>query len=274
VRAWFLPGRHGRLFCLERPAAGGLAGNDCVLVLPAFAEEMNKTRRMLCLLGDALQARGVSLFVPDLHGTGDSEGDFGDARFATWCDDLRDCLACLRDAGIARVHVLALRTGALLLGALQDAPLPLGRLLLWQPVSSGRQYVNQFLRLRLAGNLIAGNATDTGTAGLREELRQQGSLEIAGYRCREELLAAIESLELKDLPVAAFDSVACFELGLEDAARPSPAMGRVLERWSAAGMAIEARTLAGDPFWATTEIATVPGLVDATVAACATSVRQ
>lgn len=269
LRAWFLPARHGRLFCLERPAPGGLAGQDCVLVLPAFAEEMNKTRRMLTLLGDALQARGISLFVPDLYGTGDSEGEFGDARLATWHDDLRDCLAWLRNAGIARVHVLALRAGALLLGALQDAPLPLGRLLLWQPVGSGKQYVNQFLRLRLAGNLIAGTATEAGTAGLRAELRQQGSLEIAGYRCREELLAELEGLELKDLPVTGFESVASFELGLEDASRPSPALSRVVERWRGAGVAVDARTLAGDPFWATTEIATVPGLVAATVAACA-----
>lgn len=273
-RPWFLPARHGRLFCLERPAAGGLAGRDCVLVLPAFAEEMNKTRRMLALLGDALQARGVSLLIPDLYGTGDSEGDFGDARLETWHDDLRDCLAWLHAEGVARVHVLALRSGALLLGALQDAPLPLGRLLLWQPVSSGRQYVNQFLRLRLAGNLIAGNATEAGTAGLREELRRQGFLEIAGYRCREELLASIEAIELQGLPVAAFVAVDCFELGVEEAARSSPALGRVLERWRGAGVAVEARTLAGDPFWATTEIATVPALVDATVAACTAAARQ
>lgn len=274
LRPWFLPARHGRLFCLERPAPDGLAGADCVLVLPAFAEEMNKTRRMLALLGDALQARGISLFAPDLHGTGDSEGDFGEARLETWQDDLQDCLGWLREAGVARLHVLAVRTGALLLGGLASGPLPLGRLLLWQPVGSGKSYVNQFLRLRLAGNLIAGNASDAGMAGLREELRQQGSLEIAGYRCREDLLTGLASIELQDLPVDGFAAVDCFEVGLEDAEKASPAMARVLERWRAAGGAVAGRTLAGDPFWATTEISIVPGLVDATVAACSAVTRQ
>jgi len=44
-----------------------------------FAEEMNKARRMAALQARAMSAAGYAVLCLDLHGCGDSAGDFADA---------------------------------------------------------------------------------------------------------------------------------------------------------------------------------------------------
>jgi len=73
----FLPGRRGPLFALWfDPDA---AGDQAILVVPPFAEELNKSRRMLALQGKSLARAGRGLLAVDLHGTGDSAGEFIEA---------------------------------------------------------------------------------------------------------------------------------------------------------------------------------------------------
>ena len=52
-----------------------------VVHAPAFAEEMNKSRRMVALQARALAEDGLAVLLVDPLGCGDSPGDFGDA---TW----------------------------------------------------------------------------------------------------------------------------------------------------------------------------------------------
>ena len=55
-------------------------------------------------------------------------------------------------------------------------------LVFWQPVISGRQHLQQFLRLRVAGELIGRAGADrTGTNELRAKLEGGATLDIAGY---------------------------------------------------------------------------------------------
>ena len=116
---YVLAGTAGSLFALHFAAAG--ASRRAVLVLPPFAEELNKSRRMLALAARALQGAGIDVLLIDLYGTGDSGGDFGDATLAIWRDDLRRGAAWLAERGVARLDVLAVRGGALLLDGLRAA---------------------------------------------------------------------------------------------------------------------------------------------------------
>jgi hypothetical protein len=47
--------------------------------VPPFAEEMNKSRRMIAEVGRRLEGSGVGMLLVDLFGTGDSEGEFAQA---------------------------------------------------------------------------------------------------------------------------------------------------------------------------------------------------
>ena len=53
-----------------------------------FAEEMNKARRMAALQSRALAAAGFDVLQIDLLGCGDSSGDFGDATWNDWVNDV------------------------------------------------------------------------------------------------------------------------------------------------------------------------------------------
>ena len=76
-----------RLRCIAEPVRGTVRG--VVLLLPPFAEEMNKSRRMCALLARGLAADGWRVVRIDLFGCGDSAGSLRDASWEQWCDDLR-----------------------------------------------------------------------------------------------------------------------------------------------------------------------------------------
>ena len=71
-----------------RPASGW------VVHVPAFAEEMNKSRAMVSRQARALAARGYAVVVPDLYGTGDSAGELREATWALWQRNVEAVLDC------------------------------------------------------------------------------------------------------------------------------------------------------------------------------------
>ena len=69
-------GRAGQRLCIHHPPRRGEPARGAVLHLHAFAEEMNKSRRMVALQARALAEAGFAVLQIDLHGCGDSGGDF------------------------------------------------------------------------------------------------------------------------------------------------------------------------------------------------------
>ncbi len=67
-----------------------------VVYVHPFAEEMNKSRRMAALQSRALAAAGFAVLQIDLLGCGDSSGDFGDASWDEWIDDVLLAVRWLR----------------------------------------------------------------------------------------------------------------------------------------------------------------------------------
>lgn len=261
---FWLDGQAGRLFCVSFASSLREPGKHGLLIIPPIGEEMNKCRRMMALAARAAAERGCRSLIVDSFGTGDSEGDFGDACLATWLADLRAAASYLADRGVQSLNVLAVRTGALLIdpSLLPNGVLP-GRMALWQPVASGRQFVSQFLRLRLAADVMVGGNSQT-TAELRAELATSGSIEIAGYRTSSLLLGELEQRSLLEALPAAWHEVAYFEVGLEDSDSVGPAATQMVNGLRLSGRDVIAQTIAGEPFWATPEVGLAPSLVDAT----------
>ena len=229
-----------------------------------FGDEMNKARRMAALQARRLAARGWSVLQVDLHGCGDSAGEFGEARWETWADDVRAALAWLRARGDGPLGLWGLRLGATLAcHVARDAALGLERLLLWQPVVAGEQFLAQFLRLRLASEMLAGGAATTALRELRAQLAQGHSLEIGGYALHPALAEAIAKQDLLGAPPAA-KRVHWLEVAPQPASVLRPPSRRVVDAWGAQGLAIDSVVVAGEPFWATIEIAECASLLEAT----------
>jgi exosortase A-associated hydrolase 2 len=137
------------------------------------------------------------------------------------------------------------------------------QLLLWQPVLSGEQFLTQFLRLRLAAEMLSGRVVQTGLRDLRETLEQGEALEIAGYELCPELASAIGDVKLAEL-VPAVKRAHWLEVSTRLEPKMSSASLRALEVWRGRDVDIRAAAVTGEPFWSTLEITDCEALLDAT----------
>ncbi len=248
----FIDGGKGRIFVLTRH--GGEA-SDAVLIVPPFAEEMNKCRRQLALLSEQLAASGVATVLPDLYGTGDSGGEFRDASFDVWREDLEACIAHAQSRGLTIRHAVAVRFGCLLLlDMLERTQQSIDSCVFWQPVLKGSRYLKQFLRLRVAASMMQSGSAET-VEGLRAALAS-APLEVAGYELSGELADSIEAAELAVWPEATVERLLVAEISTRAESGVSVAAKRAIAAATDQGVDAESVCVAGEPFWTSTEIVT------------------
>lgn len=270
LEPFFLEARPGRRFCVFRGPADAARCRGGFVHVPAFGEEMHKSRRMVAEQARRLAELGIASLQIDLHGCGDSDGDFADARWDIWERDVVAAAAWLGARTGGRVHLWGLRLGASLAAKIAaDRLVDVAGLVLWQPVANGSTFLNQFLRLKVAGGMVSGAPGGPDTKSLRAQLRAGECLEIAGYMLAPELASALDGLSLGKL-VPAADRCVWLEVvpGVQEPAAVSPASAQVLEAWKRGGATVDAKAVPGEPFWASVEIAECPALIDATLAAC------
>jgi uncharacterized protein len=265
AEAFFLPSPGpdgGQRFCLFHPPSARSVQGALVYVHP-FAEEMNKSRRMAALQSRAFAEAGFAVLQIDLLGCGDSSGDFGDATWAAWVDDV--VLACrwVQTRVQGPLWLWGLRAGCLLASEAARLVGP-ARLLLWQPATTGRQVLQQFLRVQSAGELLAG-LERRGADASRASLASGRAAEVAGYRIAPLLAEGLEQAQLE--PSADVECVRWLEVSLRDEATLAPASSRLIERWRTAGCVVEAQVVPGPAFWHSTEIEEAPSLLQASLSA-------
>ena len=262
AEAFFLDSGEERRFCLLHLPAG--QAHSALVYVHPFAEEMNRSRHVAAQTARTLAAQGTAVLLIDLHGCGDSGGDFADARWDSWKRDLDAACALLAERCGVWPGMLGLRLGALLaLDYARSAARAPARLLLWQPVLSGAAYLTQFLRLRTARGMLEGSQQGEGTEALRARLSAEGQLEVAGYMLAAPLAAAIDALDARELAPAGAD---WFEVVAAEGRAPSPASARMADAWRAAGCALGMHTVPAPAFWNTPELADAGTLVQATAA--------
>lgn len=261
------PGGGQRLYVHHTPPADQSIRGTVLYVHP-WAEEMNKSRRMAALASRALARDGWAVLQVDLLGCGDSSGDFGDATWDDWVDDVITAAGWLqrKHPGLP-MWLWGLRAGALL--ATAAAPRLAGsvNLLLWQPVQQGKAVIQQFLRLKAAAQLADGSGGAILTA-LRTDLAAGRPVEIAGYTLKPGLAQGLEEARLAPpQPLHDAPRVVWLETSTQPDAGVSPAARTASPQWEAAGWRVDLQVVAGPAFWQTTEIEDAPDLIEATVRA-------
>ena len=253
----------GRRFCLLHHA-GERAVVGAILFVHPFAEEMNKSRRMAALQARAFADAGWIVLQIDLYGCGDSEGDFGDATWKQWIDDVRDAAAWLhRETGRSPV-LWGLRAGCLVALEASAGMEPMHNLLLWQPAISGKQTFQQFLRVEVASQMLGETGGPrAGTQQLREQLARGETIEVAGYALSPAMAAGMEAAELK--PPTEPCRVVWLEISGRAATDLSPAARLRIDAWQRAGHRVRNESVEGMLFWQTQEISECPALIEATL---------
>lgn len=207
---------------------------------------MNKSRASLAVFARRVAAKGHSVVIPDLWGTGDSEGDFRDASLRRWRDNLTDVCAWFRSQGGEFEHIVNLRFGSLLTvdWLAHSGPQSFRNLICIQPILQGTQAISQWLRLASSGRLLAEKSQPLSP---KDELQTNGIVNCGGYELSRQLATDIEPLRL----VA--DSALRLHLfevkGRGDSL--SPALQKVQETTDNVGLG---GVISAPPFWTSTEI--------------------
>jgi exosortase A-associated hydrolase 2 len=250
-----------QLFCLFYPSQQPVI-KGYILHIPAFAEEMNKARRMVALQARQFTNQGYAVLVLDLFGTGDSSGDLSETSWVIWQEDVIAACAWLQQQGATAIILWGLRLGTLLaLSIASSSPIPIAQVLCWQPVWQGELFIMQFLRLRVAAAMLSKNTAPEKTSDLKQQLLAGQTVEVAGYTLAPALVNPLLALSAIDLPLTHLASVHIVEIVNSEEVSLTANSQKFIAKCQAAGTTITSATVVGNPFWATQEIVEVPGLL-------------
>jgi len=265
AESFFLKTESGDRFCLYHAPHPNKECRGVFIYVHPFGDEMNKSRRMVALQARAFATMGFGVLQMDLFGCGDSNGEFGKARWDIWKQDLEIAWSWLENRTTASISLWGLRLGALLaLDFARSSTNIIDKIILWQPVISGELFLTQFLRLRLANEMLAGGSEKTtGTQAIRSSLAIGERLEVAGYELAPDLAVAIDSLRAIKLLVPKV-SVHWFEIVSKSGRTMPPAGAKVVRAWEKEGSNPQVHLVPCVPFWATQEITECPELISAT----------
>lgn len=284
---FFLPASGGQRYCLlHLPPLGQSARGGIIYVHP-LAEELNKSRHVAAAQARAFAAAGYSVLQIDLYGCGDSSGDFAEARWDIWHNDLHLACAWLAQRVDGPLTIWGLRLGALLaLDFASRAPLPLARLLLWQPELDGRRCIDRFLRLRLATSMLAGGGRQASgdlpadPSDARCALAAGHGVEVAGYLLAPALAHAIDGVNaaalLRDTQAHIPIYWLAYRAPQQVAAPPLPGVPQpvsvslppLAQQWQERGLAVHVASFGDGPFWHSGELLACPQLLQATRELC------
>ena len=258
----FIPGQTGDLFAMYYPPADNDQPKKVFLHIPAFAEEMNKSRRMVALQARAFAQQGFGVLVLDLLGTGDSSGSFSDATWLIWQRDIDTAIQWLVGQGAESINLWGLRMGGLLaMDFIANTGVKIDKLICWQPVLNGETFVMQFLRLRVAAAVMDRHAPQEKTSELKHQLLDGKAVEVAGYLLNPDLIMPMLALRANELDLSAVSELMLFEVVSSEDVEVSPANAKFIEILNSNNQRATIKTVVGSPFWSTQEIVAVHDLI-------------
>ncbi len=168
-------------FCLS---VGGQLSRRIMLVPPLF-DEMNRMRKMLVDVMQALETLEVGSILPDLPGTNESLVPLEDVTLTDWQKAIE---ACAQQHEIS--HIASFRGAALTVANLRQIDH-----WIFCPVK-GATILRTMLRTRVAADKESGG--NTSLAGLTAEA-ESGPIELAGNNLGSALFTELNAAELPDL---------------------------------------------------------------------------
>ncbi len=257
MKVGFISSNKQHLFYILHVAANS---SNVILYIPPFAEELNKSRAMVSSAAKLFAQNGQSVLLLDLFGCGDSEGNIEQITWQQWQQNITDAIVWLQQQGYQNIALWGLRLGCLLIADyLKQTQQQFSAILFWQPVSKGRMYIKQFVRLRIAAGVLKEHPESI--KDLRKIIDQRGKIEIMGYLLQQTLINAIEKTEISAIN---HQKIGWFEVSSSETAKGIeallPATQKRLETWNQSNLIMQ--NIQGEPFWQTIEITKTPELSD------------
>jgi uncharacterized protein len=166
--------------------------NCAVVVCQPVGHEYINSHRALRQLAARLCDAGFPVLRFDYYGCGDSSGSREDGTILQWLEDISNAISEARSrTAVAQVCLIGLRLGGTLAMIAAAERADLGSVVLWDPVVSGKGYLDGLLRLQKE---MLRFRPKPGTAQ-----EPQGYLDVLGFPLSRFLRAELEKIEL--LPI-------------------------------------------------------------------------
>jgi len=190
IEAFFFGDPATQLFACHHPPSDGVSEYGVVLCYP-MGHEYLRTHRLYRFLARRLAAAGFHVLRFDYFGTGDSAGEFEEARLAQWVGDAAAAMAELRRRFLVRhVYAAGLRLGAAVAWLAGVEHSGLDGLALWDPVSSGPEYLDDIIAHENERRQASAHREAGGDRGGR------GPQEIVGYPMTDAMYGDLSALDL------------------------------------------------------------------------------
>jgi hypothetical protein len=124
--------------------------------------------------------------------------------------------------------------------------------------------LTQFLRIRVAASMRDAAAAES-TAGLRAEMVEKRTIEIAGYELSAELAGAFDAIRMNGLDLHSATHIDWFQLSPGKDDRLGAAAERVVNAWRRKGVSVSSMNVVGEQFWAVPEAPIATELISRTV---------
>jgi exosortase A-associated hydrolase 2 len=211
---------------------------------------MSESRHMAALSAQALASRGWLVLQPDPGGCGDSDGDFSNAAWHGWIEDMDAGWNWLIErAPEGRRLLWTLRAGSLLASDWLRSGEHRPDLLMWQPVLDGEQYLQQLLRSELAHRAFVEAGARPTITRMRELLDSGEAIEVAGYTLSSPLAQNMAAARFSLLEGYG-GRVIMIETGRRKGA-PSSSLAALRKTLAGSGIRASASKVAGPAFWQT-----------------------
>lgn len=207
-----------QLFALHHAPADGSARGEGVVLCNAFGQEAIRSQRLYKVLAERLARQGLHCLRFDYFGSGDSDGDDHDADMETWIADVQratDELA--RRGGCRQISLFGIRWGGTIaaLASARLQPVP-ARLVLWDPLIDGAQYLRDLAAAHVAAGPVAYGAQWDINPTLRSEVEAEAAREALGFPLDDRLKSQIGNITATSF--ASLNATRVCLLGREDAA--------------------------------------------------------
>lgn len=163
-----------------------------------FAEEKLWTHRVYVSFARELARRGFHALRFDYMGHGDSDGDFEDSNIETRLSDINCAIDWLKNEvpSVNSVGLLGLRFGATLSAIIAEERQEINRLILWEPITKGANYMQEMLRSNIVTQSAVYKEIRKNREALVESMKKGETVNIDGYEMGYPLFSQASEIDL------------------------------------------------------------------------------
>ena len=182
---------------LHQPRQSVDCKNAGWLICSAFGEERNQSQRHMVEWARALCREGFWVLRFDYRGYGDSNGLFEEHPIEHYLEDIEMAVTELeKRSGVPCRGLCGLRLGATLAALAGTCHVREPMLLLWEPVVSGEDYVDELLRFVISQQMKENGQAEVTRESLRQTLTEGGEVTILGHTITKPIFDSLRAIDL------------------------------------------------------------------------------